>query len=90
MRQYRKKIVILTCTQYDGSPEKARQIIDWTRDSATRAFIDKDGFDHPQLYINTLEGTHLVGVNDWVVCGIKGEFYPIKPDIFAGLYEAVE
>jgi hypothetical protein len=26
---------------------------------------------------------------DWIIRGIKGEFYPCKPDIFAATYEAV-
>jgi hypothetical protein len=39
------------------------------------------------LHIKTLEGTMLAGENDWVIRGIKGEFYPCKPDIFAATYE---
>jgi hypothetical protein len=25
--------------------------------------------------------------NDWIIKGVKGEFYPCKPDIFAATYE---
>jgi hypothetical protein len=28
--------------------------------------------------------------NDWIICGIKGELYPCKPDIFQATYEQVE
>jgi hypothetical protein len=28
--------------------------------------------------------------NDWIIRGVKGEFYPCKPDIFEATYEAVE
>ncbi len=43
--------------------------------------------------IKTLEdnvsGMHHVVPGDWIIKGIKGEFYPCKPDIFAESYEAV-
>lgn len=40
-----------------------------------------------QLLIDTLEGTMTADIGDWVIQGIKGEFYPCKPDIFAATYE---
>lgn len=41
------------------------------------------------LQIVTLEGLHLVSWDDWIICGVEGELYPCKPDIFAATYEAV-
>jgi hypothetical protein len=38
----------------------------------------------------TLEGWHIVCPGDWIIRGIKGEYYPCKPDIFERTYEAVE
>ena len=44
----------------------------------------------PKLGIRTLEGKLLAAVGDWIIKGVKGEFYPCKPDIFAATYvEAV-
>ena len=40
--------------------------------------------------IATLEGAMKVSLNDWIIKGVKGEFYPCKPDIFAMTYEPVE
>ena len=37
--------------------------------------------------VRTLEGTMTANVGDWIIKGIKGEFYPCKPDIFAATYE---
>lgn len=37
----------------------------------------------------TLEGYHIVCPNDWIIKGVKGEFYPCKPDIFEMTYEAI-
>jgi hypothetical protein len=39
------------------------------------------------LYVQTLEGTMQAGINDWIIRGINGEFYPCKPDIFERSYE---
>jgi hypothetical protein len=37
--------------------------------------------------IPTLEGDHLARQGDWIIKGVKGEFYPCKPDIFEATYE---
>lgn len=41
-------------------------------------------------FIETLEGDHLCTSGDWIIKGVKGEFYPCKPDIFEATYEIVE
>ncbi|MCU1305145.1 MAG: hypothetical protein JWQ87_5429 [Candidatus Sulfotelmatobacter sp.] len=38
-------------------------------------------------HIHTLEGMMEISAGDWIIKGIKGEFYPCKPDIFATSYE---
>ena len=40
--------------------------------------------------ISTLEGLMRAEKGDWIVRGIKGEIYPVKPDIFAATYELAE
>ena len=40
-------------------------------------------------WIDTLEGGHRVCTGDWIIKGVKGEFYPCKPDIFEMTYEQV-
>lgn len=41
------------------------------------------------LLIKTPEGEMLANHGDWIICGVKGEFYPCKPDIFEATYEAL-
>lgn len=93
MPMFCKKPVVIEARQATGSPESNRDIIDWTRDSKTPAFMDKrvisENTEQEQLSINTLEGTHWVSPGDWVIKGVKGEFYPCKPDIFEKTYEPV-
>ncbi|QGJ89047.1 hypothetical protein PBI_UNTOUCHABLE_2 [Gordonia phage Untouchable] len=40
-----------------------------------------------RMVIASLEGLMWVDMNDWIIQGIKGEFYPCKPDIFEGSYD---
>lgn len=46
-----------------------------------------DDLDCLGLSISTLEGVVFAGIDDWIIKGIKGEFYPCKPDIFDATYE---
>lgn len=41
------------------------------------------------LEIETLEGVMSADVGDWIIKGVKAEFYPCKPDIFEQTYEPV-
>ena len=43
-----------------------------------------------EYYIETLEGEHFISYGDCIIKGVKGEFYPCKPDIFEASYEKVE
>lgn len=42
-----------------------------------------------EIEIQTLEGDHRAKVGDFIIKGIKGEFYPCKSDIFQATYEPV-
>lgn len=43
-----------------------------------------------EVFVNTLEGYMTAKPGDWIIKGVKGEFYPCKPNIFAATYEEVE
>ena len=42
-----------------------------------------------RMMIATLEGPHHANLGDWIIRGVKGEFYPCKPDVFEITYEPV-
>lgn len=42
------------------------------------------------ILIATLEGEMTARVGDWIIKGVKGEFYPCKPDIFEATYDRVQ
>lgn len=87
MSKFRKIPVVIEAIQSTGTPKSNREIIDWTRGSSTPASMDKDGEGKSRLTITTLEGAHWVTTGDWIIKGVKGEFYPCKPEIFAMTYE---
>lgn len=43
----------------------------------------------PTVLIRTLEGVMRADIGDVVVRGIGGEFYPVKPEIFAQTYDVL-
>lgn len=47
------------------------------------------GPEYIQITIPTLEGDHIAKHGDYIIKGIKGEFYPCKPDIFRASYDEV-
>jgi len=90
MAKYRKKPVVIEAVQYNGqNVHEVRKV--WPECPGADVEGTGDGKHvRPFLIIPTLEGNHRADVGDWIIKGIKGEFYPCKPDIFAATYEAVE
>jgi hypothetical protein len=83
MAKYRKKPVVIEAMQ--NTVGNAATITDWIgREREGTLFT----FDNPNFNIVTLEGTMVACRGDWIIKGVKGEFYPCKPDIFEATYEA--
>lgn len=82
--KYRKKPIIIDAIQWDGTVETAQFLVRWGEGHIIWYF------NQNYISIMTLEGTMNVNINDWVIRGTKGEFYPCKPDIFSDIYELVE
>jgi len=89
MARFRKKPVVIEAVQWDGS--NLGEVIKFTgrHESALKwswpeyeAVVRAEG-----LKIFTLEGPLMAAIGDWIIRGVKGEFYPCKPDIFAETYE---
>ena len=88
--KFRKKPVVIDAVQWDESLRTLREL-----ESAGMRWMRYDGHrDDPDkcvnLRIHTLEGTMDVNPGDWIIKGVKGEFYPCKPDIFEATYEPAE
>ena len=81
MNLYRKKPVVITAVQWNGD---ISEII--------AAFGRGFEFGPFSLWLRipTLEGDMTAQPGDWIIRGVKGEYYPCKPDIFETTYEPVE
>jgi hypothetical protein len=104
MPKFRKKPVVIDAELWDGTEKCLHDVVlpfiqDGHADFSHLPKAPDDphihngiGFTPPlgEIYIPTLEGTHTAKAGDWIIRGIKGEFYPCKPDIFAATYEAAE
>lgn len=82
-RKYRKRPVVVEAMQYDGANDF--EIIRWAERHGGSMHVDNDGAWH--LSVPTLEGTMRAYAGDWIVRGVVGEFYPVKPSIFEATYE---
>lgn len=80
MPKFRKKPVVIEAIQFHhGNFNEIEKFVGG----------DAEFRDH-ELMIATLEGPLRAAPNDWIIKGVKGEFYPCKPDIFEATYELVE
>ena len=82
MAKFRKKPVVIDAIKYEGHNL-----------DAIRRFLGRNVeplFSTMELPILTLEGMMLARSGDWIIKGIKGEFYPIKDDIFEATYVPVK
>lgn len=93
MKRYRKKPIVIEAMKWDGRNEKEIFIFMIGDTIGTISDTIKDSDDvvkEDTLIIETLEGKMKASVGDYIIKGIKGEFYPCKPDIFEATYEEVK
>lgn len=82
--KYRKKPVIIEARRF--TEDNAEQVAAWCNG---RLFGGAPTRAVPFIIIPTLEGEMRVDLGSYVICGVDGEFYPCKPDIFEKTYEPV-
>lgn len=79
MAKYRKKPVVIEAIQFTCNFDEIED------------FVGGDAeFREGKLVVATLEGAMQAKIGDFIIKGIKGEFYPCKPDIFEATYEKVK
>ena len=94
MAKYRKKPVVIEAIEF--TKHNFEEIRNFTDFQAHSFYIEitisdfNNGFGLCTCIIPTLEGDMIAKEGDFIIKGVKGEFYPCKPDIFKQTYELVE
>ena len=99
MNMYVKKPVVIEARQFETNSEvgdvNMNALVEWVNTSPPRDFprlakTELASHDGTCIYIDTPEGQMIAQCGDWIIRGVKGEFYPCKPDVFEATYEAVD
>lgn len=85
--KFRKKPIVVEAKKLHGN---YYGVFNWIKQNGGSARLGYHDGEPASLFINTLEGIMTADANDWIVRGIGGEFYPVKPDIFAMTYEPTD
>jgi hypothetical protein len=83
MPKFRRKPVVIEARQWSGDAVDVAEFVVWTMPWSV-------GLQGDRLVLFTQEVNMAANPGDYVIRGVAGEFYPIKPDIFAATYEPVE
>lgn len=84
--KFRKKPVVIEAVQFTG--HNAFDV--WRFMGNPEAVESLELHDTDSPVVHTLEGQLVASPGDWIIKGVKGEFYPCKPDIFEATYERAE
>ena len=85
--KFRKKPVEIEATQFTRL--NWEEIQQFTNNTAHTLVIERRINGKCTCVIPTLEGEHIANENDYIIRGVKGEFYPCKPDVFKLTYEKI-
>ena len=83
--RYKTKPVVIEAIQWLGTKQSFDEIIAMGNVKWRAGVMGTDSF-----FIETLEGEHIASKGDYIIRGLKGEYYPCKPDIFEMKYEKIQ
>lgn len=100
MPKFRKKPVVVEAVKLEPTYKSVLEVyrfIHGEESVGLKTSIDHEKFDDLAdsyikhgLPITTLEGTMKAMPGDWIIKGVKGEYYPCKNDIFEATYEPAD
>ena len=91
MRKFRKRPVEIEAFQWAGDYDVLEHMLglNWGRADAHEVPWEHEDGEEVVIW-NSAEKVWLpVPLDHWIVRGVQGEFYPVKPDIFEATYEPV-
>ena len=81
-KQYTKKPVAIEAIQL--TDKNHPEIIQWLSSYNVESYI----LNSSEFYVKTLEGDMKANIGDYIIKGVKNEFYPCREDIFKMTYES--
>lgn len=94
IKKFRKKPVEIQAVQWTG--DNAKELDEFCRDRdrhLNQRLFDPDSIipDKTAEVYDTLHSSWVpLATGDWIIRGVKGEFYPCEADVFAATYEEVQ
>ena len=94
--KFRKKPVVIEAVKFEYTEECIQKLKEFLGDSAGRVIKNRHPDAVAELEIVTLEdgkflsAKHIATEGDWIIKGVKGEFYACKPDIFEQTYDSAD
>lgn len=91
--KYIKKAVVIDAIQVKANNfDRICDFMGCTPEQVLNPMSDIDEFGDSRdpylgVIIETLEGKMQANIGDMIIKGVKGEFYPCKPDIFKATYD---
>ena len=78
VKKYRTKPCEIEAIRWTG--DNLIELLDWGQGDILWNDVD-------DLFVDTLEGRLKADIGDYIIKGLRGEFYPCKPDVFHKKYE---
>lgn len=92
-KKYITKPVVIEAVKWTGlNLNEVKEFVgeDLIYDICDSAWEVGKGRPHIFMEIKTLEGNMRADEGDYIIKGLRGEFYPCKPDVFEKKYEELE
>ena len=87
-KKYIKKPIPVEAIQF--TRQTFPELMDWLAEGDARWTAEHRYDEQPVLIIHTLEGDMETKTGDYIIKGVRGEFYPCAREIFEETYEPAE
>lgn len=96
--RWRKKPVVIDAVQFTGFSDEhgswqfsVMPVPAWLHEAFESDVIQPNlKAPHNPLDVHAIEGVMSLNKGDWIIRGLDGGLYPVRPDIFAATYEPAE
>lgn len=86
IQKYKKKPVVIEAIQFFPTGKCISELEQW----GLKINLDMTNPNVPLLKIPTLEGIMIAIEGDYIIKGVRGEFFPVRGDIFFDTYEKAQ